>query len=844
MGRKRGQSLMAQLQRHFPEIHGKLVKEFGRVERGARTRDDSSALLKRCQALLQLLSEHREVLPFVAQGCPACLPALLARVGSEVGSEDVSDGNSIAGEGLSTVILRLTSLMVASGTLTDALYEGVATSYHALVAHVFSGYDETAELAAVILCSTIRLASDGVKIAEKIVGDSNFWREFSIALFGSDADVQKQKSITKRAASPTVLVAVLCVLRCCYSVTSLGRLGTLNSLLSRICSVSLVSKVPCVREEVLLLLFILQLTNTAAEGDRINECIALLGVSTENKISAVNTGGERNGSVDGCTLQAASLAELLMAGFGSAIPVRALAEAVSRLQRDQFDSEARQRGLRSVANLLFAPHVPPGVAAALLVLLPGAVTTVFSAASDVEENVCALACTIFASAIDAAGSAVIAAPVVCKEACETKLNEQNAPTVGGSLLKYDCYTYRKRLAEDFILLGGLVLLEDLLLDYNSLVVVCATRLWQSLSSLSDDMRHLMLASKCIDNLCKALGNVTQDSILTKALGSPGVDMLLLLHGLDTLTKLGDAAERVVPESTVAHLCTIATASRENAQVLSAALSALTTVAAAHPMAATLVLDYEYMNHVFAALGTGNSNDDTVDKENGNGEAEETSCANDRPEVSEADVVYICGSFNIMSAIVSRAPSCVTFEWIETLLAASRCLPFTAIDYKRAFWGVVLETIEASEDGRAFLLEETSFVNIILNSITDCCRDIVQCDVPEGVLETNDSDRGRNCGFDNASRASGSGCVDDITQLMQLLVRVSRYVLPPRPLQLPSTSNVLLEALSFLIAVGDEKVSPVLLVNVALRLMRNEEVRYDSLLSTLGMAEKVIAPELQ
>ncbi|RNF13445.1 hypothetical protein TcG_08534 [Trypanosoma cruzi] len=756
MGRRRAQQIMARLARQFPDQHKLLMREVERIEREVRRGGDATWLPDRCRALLQEANSHRLLLPFLAQGCPSYLSTLLSRVGGCCGYED-ADG----------AVLQLASAMAVSGARADTLMDGISKNFASCVALVFVDNTAVARLALSLFGWAVQLASDGERIASRLLCDDEFWRRLD-SLWFSDG----------MCISSSLLTAFLGLVRASCSVTSTAR-GAVVSRLKRLCTLASVRDDVCVKDEVLQLLIVLRLTQT--ELDRgVDECLAML-----TSLPTVDVSQEGN------VTQTFSAA---LATGGDEVPVAALSAALDSLQRDQFDSAARVKDLDAIARLLFHSHAPSGMAAALLVLLPGALKAVFAAASGVDENVSACACTILACAI---GGQEWAAPNSGKQ---TK-REARKHYKG-----FDAFYYKNCLVEHFFLLGGVVLLEDLLTDYSNSVVVGALQLLQSLIRFSDEGRDVILASKCIEIICEVMQDMSQDSNISLLVnGTEGESALLLV--LKTITFLGGDAMRLLPESTLGCIGTIATEARTNAKVLEAAVSALTLLAEAYPLAATLVLDYEYMNTVLA-LGENSS-------------------------LSELDAVYLIGSLNIMAVIVARLPSSVTFEWIEIIVLASRRLQAweeSVPGYARAFWNTLLETVTASEDGGAYLFEDEGFIRLLCASLTRCCQIYLlkkeECHFDEEVKgDTGDTKKN-----------------NEALNLLPLLVRVTRHEPKTEPRRLPLKECDILEAIAFLIVASQDAASSDLLLELGLVLMTDDEL-CSSVLDVIAQAGPSVVPVL-
>ncbi|RNF12722.1 uncharacterized protein Tco025E_06483 [Trypanosoma conorhini] len=753
MGRKRAQHIMARLARLFPEQHRTLMREVERMEREARRGGDNTRLLDRCRALLQEFSSSRPLLSYVAQGCPSCLSALLSRAGC---CEEV-DG----------AILQLAAAMAVSGTRADTLMDNISKNFAPFVALVFVPDTALAKLACTLLGWAVQLATEGEKLASRLLCDDDFWWWLDGLWFNDGTQ-----------ASSGHLAASLGLLRACCSVTSTAS-GAVVSRLRRLCTRASVREEESVRSGALQLLVVLRLT--AAESDRgVQDCLAML---TSPRATDVDGGGGA----------AQTLSEAWATGSDD-IPVAALSAALGSLQRDQFDSAARARDLHAIARLLFLPHAPPGMAAALLVLLPGALKTVVVAASGVDENVSACACTILASAVSG------------REWKAAAPRRQSQPQERSHYKGFDPLYYQNCLVEHFFLLGGVVLLEDLLTDYSNSVVVGALRLLQSLLQFSDEGRNVILASKCIEVLCGAMDDMSQDSNLSLLMNSDDGETALLL-ALNTITLLGGEAMRLLPEEALACIGTIATEARTNAKVLKAAICALTLLAEAYPLAATLVLDYEYMNSVLAfgeAVGP-----------------------------SELDALYLIGSLNIMAVIVSRQPSSVTLEWIEIIVLASRRLQAwegTVPGYAYAFWNTLLETVAASQDGSAYLFEDEDLLRLLCASLTRCCQ---------ASLATRSTGAVKSGVTANAGDGSTHG---EALQLLPLLVRVTRHVPQIEPRSFAVQNCDVVEGVAFLIDASQDGVSPDLLVDTALTLASDEEL-CDAALDIISQAGPSVVPVL-
>ncbi|ESL10766.1 hypothetical protein TRSC58_01495 [Trypanosoma rangeli SC58] len=753
MGRRRAQHIMARFARLFPEQRSSLMHEVEQIECETRQGGDITRLPDRCRALLQEFKSNRPLLSYVAQGCPSCLSALLSRAGS---CEDV-DG----------AILKLAAALAVSGTRADRLMDNINKNFATFVLLVFAHNTTLANLACSLLGWAIQLASEGERLASRLLCDDDFWWRLDDLWFNGGTHV-----------SSGFLTASLGLLRACCGVTRTAR-GAVLSRLRRLCILESVRDDECVMSVALQLLVVLRLT--AAESDRdVDDCLAML---TNSRAAGADEGGS----------EAQTLSEAWATGSDD-IPITALSAALDSLQRDQFDSAARMRDLDAIAQLLFVPHAPPGMAAALLVLLPGALKTVVVAASGVDENVSACACTILAFAIS--GREWKAAAPRRRSESQERYHYKG----------FDPVHYQNCLVEHFFLLGGVVLLEDLLTDYSNSVVVGALRLLRSILQFSEEGRNVILASKCIEVLCRAMEDMSQDSNLSLLMnGTNGETALLLV--LDTIALLGGDAVRLLPEGALACIGAIATEARGNAKVLKASICALTLLAEAYPLAATLVLDYEYMN---AALAFGES-----------------------VGPSELDALYLIGSLNIMTVIVSRLPSSVTLEWIEIILLASRRIQVweeTVPGYAYAFWNTLLETVAASKDGSAYLFEDGGILRLLCASLTRCCQISLATKNKRPVssdAEANTSDRGRS---------------DEALHLLPLLVRVTRHVSQIEPQRFSVKECDVLEGIAFLIAASQDDVSPDLLLDAALTLVTDEEL-CDTALNIVSQAGQSVVSVL-
>ncbi|RHW74013.1 hypothetical protein DPX39_020027100 [Trypanosoma brucei equiperdum] len=793
MGRQRSLFLLGLLQRQHPEAHKNLTREVERVEREARSDGDLVRLRESCRVVLHLLNEHRELLPFVAQGCPSCLSAVLSQVGKggitdNAGDADRNDGDESCMEDID--MLRLAALLSTSGSPVDALADGVSKSLEPMTRLVFSTNSEVGELALSLLGRAVRLSADSERLAGSLLGNEKFWVRFARAFFGDSSranHLDKEARLCTTSSPPSVLASVLGLLRRCCMVSRVGRDASFRSLLVRVCTAVTLKNDARLREEVVLLLYTLRITSSTDETECLRECIAVLAPATpgsEDDCANVARNGSDPGFVD------------RLVGDRNIMYANSLMNALISLQKNQFESSARLRDLERIAKLLFDPHVPCGAAAAL-VLLPGAVTSVFAAASDVEEKISAFACALFSSAIEG-----------LEEMLSSPMN-LGATEQEGALRESDICSYRRCLVEDFLSLGGMVLLEDLLLDYSSGVVSTATRLVRSLMRFSSGTRNLVLASRCFPNLYKALEGVSGESNISESLRCGGEDgVCAMLHiALDTFSLLGSDAAWVLPESAVGCVSMIATESRNNVSVLAAALRTLSVLAASHPMAATVVLDYDYINSVLGMEGDAAVNSDGE-------EAKEPWVLND------TDAAYICGSFDIMSAVVSQEPSCVTFEWIETLIMATKRAQHWQDEvprFARPLWNVVVKTVTISEEGRTYLLEDTEFVDVLLNTMASCCSYMTRGCESERIRHSAE-----NVGTDNKVVGTPYGdCSSVVAQLLPLLVRVARFLPALQQSQPLEGACDLVEALAILLSMRGAEASVDLLVNVALFAYDNE-----------------------
>ncbi|KAH9588940.1 hypothetical protein LSM04_005815 [Trypanosoma melophagium] len=814
MGRRRAQFITARLARQYPEQHKSIMRDVERLEREARGGTScESRLPASARALLRVLRVHSELRPYIAQGSPACVPAVLGRIGTRVernrssSSSNNNNNNDVdynsQDEDDDLVLLNFVSVLESAGTFSDAMMEGLSKNLSACVSLIFTHNVAIAHLAGTLIGTTVRLASDGEKLAVRLLSGEDFWRQFDNLFFIDELETEM------RVHTLGVLSVCLMLLRSCCGVHHAG-CGPVISRLQKLCSYASVRNDEKVRNELLLLLVVLR-SNVEEANPCVDKCLNVLTApivdSTNTNTNSCDTDTDSNNSDHGIEREIDSdkekkemrrvlrtFSEALAGVGGDEIPTVAITKAIESLQKDQFDTSARLRDLHTIARLFFRTSAPVGVAAALLLLLPGALKGVFAAASGVDENVSAYACSILAAAIDGDG---VTAWVTTEERSyqgkqrhqksrRDEQHEKNACNYQQYQYEgFDPSYYQKCLVEDFFRLGGVVLLEDLLTDYSNGVVMAAVRLLQSLLRFSSDAYNVILASRCIDNLCGALESISQDEGVSAVIQRSDGKALLLL-ALNTFTLLDAEAIRLVPENALSCMGTIATEAKENTGILAAAIRVLSLLAAVYPMAATLVLDYEYI-HTVLTLGINDN-------------------------LSELDAIFIIGSFDIMSSIVSRESSCVTFEWIETLMLASRRVQDweeSVPGYARAFWGVVLETVKASDDGIAYLFEDEEFVELLLSALTRCCSQLLPVNILKKTKVNNISD-----GFsedDQRRRAF---------ELLPVLVNLMRHM-PLLQHRQNLSECYILEAVSLLITARDGNVSPDLIVDVVLSVIDND-----------------------
>lgn len=226
-------------------------------------------------------------------------------------------------------------------------------------------------------------------------------------------------------------------------------------------------------------------------------------------------------------------------------------------------------------------------------------------------------------------------------------------------------------------------LSKLLQRRSPAITAAVVRLLRHLTASSrrgSAVRRVLLGAPSLSLVGDVLSGVAETPDVKSELAKAAVaavveEALLLLSAMDNAELTS-----VFTDSLVFTVSTLVSEGKETASLLRSGLRALARLAAAFPMAGSMVLDFEFLME---------------------------RCAIPDPP-TDASATLVVGSLDLMSAVVSQQPAAVTFEWIELLLGVLQHLAswregVPGLDV--ALWRCVQYTVEASEDCYEYLFSE-------------------------------------------------------------------------------------------------------------------------------------------
>lgn len=164
--------------------------------------------------------------------------------------------------------------------------------------------------------------------------------------------------------------------------------------------------------------------------------------------------------------------------------------------------------------------------------------------------------------------------------------------------------------------------------------------------------------------------------------------------LGTLGELTPEEMVVVTEDLVADVSTFASAAKEHPAVLHRCLDLLPRLAKAHPLAASMTVDFDFLQEQLAIPDPPN----------------------------EVNAAFIVASLQMMAAIASEQSAAVTFEWIEILVAAfqrSEEWKSSVPGYAHAVWNCLLTSLTSSEDSGQYFFDEPTVTTAVKDAMAQC-----------------------------------------------------------------------------------------------------------------------------
>nr|CCM18768.1 hypothetical protein, conserved [Leishmania guyanensis] len=257
---------------------------------------------------------------------------------------------------------------------------------------------------------------------------------------------------------------------------------------------------------------------------------------------------------------------------------------------------------------------------------------------------------------------------------------QTGESTGATHVCVDKNTYTQLCLQQLWVSGMSVSLSGLLNKRDAVITAAVVRLleWMAIHTSHDNStRRVLLGAPSISHVADVLAGVAESDAVKEELKKKAV-RAVVDHAFCLVCAL-DHAEltSVFNDTIVMSTSTLITEGKDDPVLLQHGLRALAHLAAAFPMAASVALDFDFL-------------------------AEQ--CTNaDSPAVSAG--ALIVGSLNVMSAIVLREPTVVTFEWIEILLGTLQNLDgwrHSVPDLDAALWRCVRHTVDASADCNEYL----------------------------------------------------------------------------------------------------------------------------------------------
>lgn len=292
-----------------------------------------------------------------------------------------------------------------------------------------------------------------------------------------------------------------------------------------------------------------------------------------------------------------------------------------------------------------------------------------SAAADVEEVLCSSAlnmlCTLLYSPPDA------------------KLFPSPAVTT-------PCVQRSESISSVLLCAGIADTIEENLQDYSAEVVTAALLTLCRLTPYSvQAYMHTQLSGIPLA-VESVLSHIAETEDLAARFQSDEDTRFTAILSMEWLTKCDPS---LLSETFLSLISTVASQAREQQDLLRLCLECLVRLSGAHPMAASLAVNFDYLADASASAQAGD-------------------------ELNEVDTAIISASLAMMSNIVRCFPAAVSFEWVETLRAFAALL--SADKRPVPFNCAVLESLsaalESSEDCGDYLFDDDNDDDVVSSSL--------------------------------------------------------------------------------------------------------------------------------